>query len=189
MESLLFQYLILWKPLGYFLIFLGLALEGDTALFIAAFLTYHGFFDLGKFLLVAFIGAIVGDVFFYWLGHKINNSSSFFNKITSRIKFADSHLIERLPHTIFISKFVYGIHHLIILRASVLNISLKKIIKHDLLPTLLWILTIGGLGYLFGASFSLIKKSVRFVEIGLLIALIIFFIIEKFVKKRSEKKL
>lgn len=189
METLLFQYLLLWKPLGYFLIFIGLALEGDTALFIASFLTYHGFFDVGKFFLTAFSGAIIGDVFWYWLGRRINNSSSFINKITNRIKFADDHLINRLPHTIFVSKFVYGIHHLIILRAGALNVDLKKLIRYNLLPTLLWILLIGGLGYIFGASFTLIKKYVKFVEIGLLIALIIFFIIEKFIKKRSEKKL
>ncbi len=189
METLLFQYLLLWKPLGYFLIFLGLALEGDTALFITSFLTYHGFFDIWKFLLAAFSGAIIGDIFWYWLGQRINNSSSFINKITNRIKFADNHLINRLPHTIFVSKFIYGTHHLIMLRAGALNIDLKKIIKYNFLPTLLWILLIGGLGYLSGASFIIIKKYVRFIEIGLLIALIIFFIVERFIKKRSEKKL
>ncbi|MCL5004588.1 MAG: VTT domain-containing protein [Patescibacteria group bacterium] len=189
METLLFQYLLLWKPLGYFLVFLGLALEGLRALFIASFLTYHGFLDFENFFLAAFSGAIIGDVFWYWLGKKINNSSSFVNKLTSRIKFADEHLINRLAHTIFVSKFIYGIHHLVILRAGALNLNLKKIIKYNILPTLLWILFIGGLGYLFGASFTLIKKYVKFIEIGLLIALIIFFVIEKFIKKRSEKKL
>ena len=189
METLLFQYLLLWKPLGYFLIFIGLALEGDAALFIASFLTYHRFFDIGKFFLAAFSGSMVGDVLWYWLGYKINHSSSFINKITNRIKFADDHLINRLSRTIFISKFIYGTHHLAILRAGALNINLKKLIKYNFLPTLIWILLIGGLGYLFGASFILIKKYVRFVEIGLLIALALFFIIERFIKKRSEKKL
>ena len=189
METLLFQYLLLWKPLGYFLIFIGLALEGDTTLFILSYLAYNGFFELKNFFLIAFGSALIGDIFWYWLGRKINDSSSFINKITNRIKFADSHLIERLPHTIFVSKFIYGTHHLIMLRAGALNINLKKIMKYDFLPTLLWILLIGGLGYLSGAYFIIIKKYVRFVEIGLLIALIIFFIIERFIKKRSEKKL
>ncbi len=189
METLLFQYLLLWKPLGYFLLFIGLVFEGDTVLFIASFLAYHGFFDVGKFFLIAFSGSIVGDAFFYWLGQRINSSSSFINKITSRIKFADAHLINRLPHTIFVSKFTYGIHHLVMLRAGALNIDFKKIIKYNLFPTLLWILFIGGLGYLSGASFVIIKKYVRFIEASLLIALIIFFIVERFIKKRSEKKL
>lgn len=189
METLLFQYLLSWKPLGYFLIFIGLALEGDTALFIISFLTYHGFFDIGKSFLIAFSGSVIGDILWYWFGQRINSSSSFINKITNRIKFADDHLINRLPHTIFISKFTYGIHHLVMLRAGALNINLKKIIEYNLIPTLLWILAIGGLGYLSGASFVIIKKYVRFVEVGLLIALIIFFIMERFIKKRSEKKL
>jgi membrane protein DedA with SNARE-associated domain len=189
METLLFQYLFLWKPLGYFLVFLGLALEGDTALFIASFLAYHGFLDVGNFLLIAFSGAIIGDIFWYWLGRHINSSSSFINKITNRIKFADDHLINRLPRTVFVSKFTYGIHHLVMLRAGALGVNLKELTKYNLFPTFLWVLAIGGLGYLSGASFVLIKKYVKFVEVGLLIALIIFFIIEKFIKKRSEKNL
>ncbi len=183
------QYLTLWEPLGYFLIFIGLAIEGDTALFIASFLTYHGFFDLGKFFLAAFSGALIGDILWYWLGRRANNSSSFVNKITSRVKFADDHLINKLHRTIFISKFIYGIHHLVMMRAGALNIDLKKVIKYNFLPTLIWILAIGGLGYLSGASFSIIKKYVHFIEVGLLIALALFFIIQRFIKKRSEKKL
>ncbi len=38
MHSLLLRYLVVWRPLGYFLVCLGVIIEGDVVVFTAAFL-------------------------------------------------------------------------------------------------------------------------------------------------------
>ena len=101
----------------------------------------------------------------------------------------DNHILERTPHVLFISKFTYGLHHLILLRAGALHVDFKKIIKIDLVTTLIWIFIVGGLGFISGASFTLIKHKLEYLEIGILVAIVIFFIVGETISRILRKKI
>ena len=189
MDSYLLDYLILWQKFAYLLIFIGIVLEGDIILFASAFLAYKGFFNLWYVLFIAFLGANIGGLFWYKTGYWLNNLSSLFNKFINRFKFLDNHLEVRPFHTIFVSKFVYGFHTLIFMRAGILNFNLVKLFKYNLIPNIVWIIVILGLGYFSGASFLIVKKYFRFTEIGLFVFILIFFILEYFLSKKYKKKL
>ncbi len=68
MEIFLSHYLGFWLPVGYLVVFLAMMVEGDAALFAAAFLTHQGFFNLGVIIVVVFLGVLIGDLGWYWLG-------------------------------------------------------------------------------------------------------------------------
>ena len=190
MHSLLTHYLTIWRPLGYLLAFLAMIFEGDGVLFIIGFLTHEGLFDPFNIYLTLLMGVLVGDSLWYWLGLKVNVSSLFFGRWAEKIaKPFDDHLIGRPFRTIFISKFIYGLHHAILIRAGELKLRWNTLIKDDFLPAVLWVLSIGGLGYLSSASFTLVKHYVRFSEIALLIGLVVFFTIWHFIASSSKKKL
>ncbi len=189
-ESLILPYLVMWPSLGYILVFFIMMFEGDAALFTAAFLTSAGYFDLWDMTFTALSGVLIGNLLWYWAGWHMNHLSPFIHKWSERIgKPFDNHLLNRTFHTFFISKFTYGVHHVLLLRAGTLKMPLKTFIKNDFFATIIWFTIIWGIGYSVGASFVHVKKYLKYAEIGLLIALAGFFYLEYVVRKRTKEEL
>lgn len=187
MDTLLSHYLVLWRPLGYFFVFLGMVFEGDIFLFTAAFLTHQGFFDFGDILITILSGVALGDLLWYWLGVRFGHQDSFIGRLVFRIAGPlDDYLKNRLGRTILTSKFAYGLHHPILARAGALRINLPQFIKKDVLANALWIIVIGGLGYFSSFSFRLIKKYLRYTEFALLTALAALILAEYFFRRHSR---
>ena len=189
-NSLVFQHLLPLDPLIiYGIIFASMIFEGEIFLFTAAFLAAQGFLDTGATFLALFAGVMMGDSLWYLLGYKINHSnkrlSRWLIKATGRF---DDHLLKKSLRTIFISKFIYGVHHLVLARAGVLKIKFKEFFKDDLIANLAWIFLIGGLGYLSGASFVFVKHYLKFAEYLLVLGLALFFILDFLVVKYGLKK-
>lgn len=183
------HYLTEYQTLGYIIIFLGMMIEGDILLFTVGFLTYRGYFDIGIVLLIVSLGIVIGDNLWYVLGEVIKENSIFGRFITRVIKPFDEHLKKRTVWTIFISKFAYGSHRLTLLRAGMLRLPFKKFIEGDISASVVWILLIGGLGYISSASFFLIRRYLRYSEITLLFGLILFILVSHLITRISKKKL
>lgn len=188
--SIFLYYLTIRRSVGYALVFLGMVFEGDGVLFAAAFLTHQGFFDLLDMFTVVFAGVIFGDFLWYWLGKKFYASSTIFASWAKRIATPfDVHIVDRPFHTIFISKFMYGFHHLILMRAGALGIGAKKLFKIDVFATILWMFIVGSLGFLSSISFFTIKHYLRSIEIFLLLGVVVLLSIQHFIAGRLKKKL
>src|SRR3989344_3274221 len=174
MESIILNHIVDLHGWRYVIIFLIMIVEGDIALFTTMFLLSMGLFAPLPLLVAIFGGAMTGDLCWFIGGRifaKIDRwPVRFVNKLASPF---DSHIAERPMHTLFISKYVYGIHHAIMFRAGALHDKAQEFFKDDILATLLWMLTIGGLGYLSGASFGHFKYYLRYGEVALFIAVIL----------------
>src|SRR5438552_17178506 len=59
---------LLLHKFGYFAVFAGTFLEGETILVMAGFFAERGYLELLPVILVAFLGAFVGHAFWFWLG-------------------------------------------------------------------------------------------------------------------------
>ncbi len=178
-----------WHILGYAAVFIGLILEGDTVLFIAAFLTHQGLFDIWYLLLTVFSSVIIGDILWYIVGYHTRDSRFWLFRWAHGIgRHFDRYLTKRPLYTIFISKFTYGVHHLILMRAGVVNISLKDFIRKDIIATLVWVAIVGGLGYFSGFSFYLLRRYIRLTEIGFLAIMVALLFLEHFIINRKLKK-
>ena len=53
---------------GYIAIFIGTLLEGETVLVLGGFAAFRGYLSLPYVILTAFIGSMLGDQFFFYLG-------------------------------------------------------------------------------------------------------------------------
>ncbi len=174
---------------NYIIIFLAMIVEGDPFLFSAFFLAHEGIFGIPTLVIVIFSGVLMGDLFWYWLGIKIDKHSSrklvdWAERIASPF---DEHLISRTFHTIFVSKFTYGTYHAILVRAGMLRFPVRRFIGYDAVSTLVWMAVVGGLGYFSSYSFSLVKQSLKYAEIGLLVGVLFFVFLSKYIAKRSKK--
>ena len=190
MDSFLLSYLNYWEPLGYIIIFLGMMIEGDTVLFIAAFLAYQGILETMPMLVVALWGMILGDNLWYSLGRKLKNSNSALNKWAEKLAGPlDEKLRNNTFRTIFFAKFAYGINRAVIFYAGRMRMNWRKVEQSDILATLLWMAIVAPLGYFSGASFIYVKRYLRYGEIALLLGLIIFLGLEYLIAKRTKEKL
>jgi membrane protein DedA with SNARE-associated domain len=64
LESLIATY-------SYPALFAGTVLEGEAVLIIAGFLAYRGYLELPYVILVAFLGAFLGDQLFFQIGRRV----------------------------------------------------------------------------------------------------------------------
>ncbi len=190
-HSFFLHYINEYRFLGYAIVFFAMAFEGDATLFTITFLVHQRFLDIGDTFFVVVAGVLAGDIVWFTLGRKIikpmSRADSWLKRVSSSL---DPHLKERTFYTIFFSKFAYGFHHILLARAGRLNISPKKFVKSDILASTLWIIIVGGLGYTAGAAYSLLRSYIKFAEVGLLVFLVIFVVVDRFVvSKKIQKKL
>jgi undecaprenyl-diphosphatase len=172
---------------GYLIIFVGVLFEGDIFLFSAFFLAREGVFSVLPLIGVGFLGVILGDLSWYWLGIKVDKTNSRLLRWAEKIAAPfDEHLISRTFHTIFISKYTYGIYHAILLRAGMLRFPLRRFVGYDLISTLVWMAIVGGLGYFSSFYFSLVKQYIKFAEIGLLLGIVLFVFVSHYLAKKSK---
>ena len=55
---------------GYLAVFAGTFLEGETVLVLAGFAAHRGYLALPGVLLAAFLGTVLGDQIYFWLGRR-----------------------------------------------------------------------------------------------------------------------
>lgn len=188
-ESLVLERMQDWQYLGYVLLFVGMIVEGEITLLAAIFLTQTGHMQLPYVLLIAFVGMVIGDTLWYWFGHFLDRFL-FARKILNGIMPAlDKQLRRRPALSIFIAKFIYFLHRIVLIRVRPCGISYTQFIKADLIAITAWVAASTALGVLFAASFSLLKSYIKYAEIGLLFAVLTLAIGEHYLGSYYRKRL
>ena len=187
-ESYIVHYLSISRPSALLIVFIGMIIEGDILLFTAAFLSAQGLFNPFELFGAVFAGVLTGDYLWYWAGMNLLPKFPMLAQWAEHLgKPLDHHLENRPFHTILISKFAYGIHHAVLMRAGVVGLNAKKLMRIDFGASLVWIAIVGGLGYFSSLSVGLFRHYIRFAEVVLLIALVLFIGISHFVAKFARK--
>ena len=154
---------------GYFAVFLGTFLEGETILIMAGFAAHRGYLDLRWVMAVATAGSFMGDQLYFYLGarygwHILNR----FPKLKPRAARVQA-LLERyhLPLIPGI-RFMYGLRMVGPLAIGMSSVSWARFFALNLLGAILWAVLIGGSGYLFGNAMELVLADLRHYEEALL---------------------
>ena len=176
--------------LGYLAVFLAMMIEGDLFLFTAAFLTHQGFFDPVLMFVTIVCGTLSGDLLWFWGGLRLRQQRGWVEHWTKKMAEPfDEHLQMRTFRTIFLSKFIYGLHHAILVRAGMLRMKLGKFIQIDFASTLIWVLIVGGLGFVSSLSFDRVRHQIKFFEGTLLVVFVGFVAISYLISYTAKKKL
>ncbi|MBI2100868.1 MAG: VTT domain-containing protein [Candidatus Vogelbacteria bacterium] len=138
---------------------------------------------------MSLVGMMLGDSLWYWLGRWLDDSRHVLARWASRVgRPFDHHLLTRSLHTILLSKFTYGIHHAILVRAGAMKQLLWfEFLRLDFISTAVWVCVIGALGYLSGASFALVKHYIKFAELASGFAVLLFLVFWHLLAKRTRK--
>jgi len=189
METIFLQYISNLGWLIYVIVFIGMFVEGDAILFTVFYLASLGHLDVWLLFGISVIGVIVGDMIWYRIGEHLEKRSEFFRKIAAKMtKTIDKRLHKYPFSTLCITKFTYGIHHAVLLRAGAMHMSLKKYFLTMSFAAITWTSIIGGLAYFSSLSIELLKRYIRYGEVGLLIGIILFLIIMHLLSKIGNKE-
>lgn len=155
---------------GYFVIFLGAALEsaaflgvlvpGESLILVAGFLAAQGVFDLDVLIMVIAVGAALGDSAGYEMGRRLGRPAlarfgTPFGLSEKRIVKADAFFTRHGGKAVFLGRFVGFARALVPFLAGSSKMPYRRFLPYNAAGALLWSVAVTLLGYFFGASWQL----------------------------------
>jgi membrane protein DedA with SNARE-associated domain len=147
---------------GYPALVLGLLLEGETVVVLAAFLAHRGYFNLPAVILIAWIVSFASDQFFFWLG-RLKGAQILERRPDwqPRVEKAKSMLGRGTDLLALSVRFVYGLRTILPFVIGMSKYSPRRFVLLNLIGSLVWALLFGLAGKLIGNIMSAIFEDVR----------------------------
>jgi membrane protein DedA with SNARE-associated domain len=157
---------------GYFAVFAGTLLEGETILIAAGYAAHRGMLDWKIVYAAAFAGATLGDQMAFLIGRwKGNAIIARFPKLSRNAKRVQR-LFER-HHTalILVNRFIYGLRIAGPLVMGSSRVPIARFAALNMIGAAVWAGLIGGAGYAFGVAIEAVIAHMQRVEEFVLIGI------------------
>jgi undecaprenyl-diphosphatase len=186
---------------GYILVFLGVFLEnsamlglvvpGETILIIAAFYAAQGELNIVYIMIVAFVGAVMGDNVGYYIGRRgghpfIKKYGKYFLIHEKRLIATERYFEKHGGKTIFIARFTSFLRALAALTAGVCRMEYRLFFWYDLSGAIIWSVVISLLGYFLGDNWPVLSKIIDRIGLGILIAVIAVIAVGVLIRRRFK---
>ena len=159
---------------GYYAVFFGTLLEGETILVAAGFAAHRGLLSWPVVALVAATGATLGDQLAFFLGRWKGAALLARVPALARHQARIHALLERYDVLFILGvRFLYGLR---IAGPVVLGSSRIPVLRFALLNVagaVLWSVLVSGVGYAFGAALNTLVADLKRVEGLLLLAILL----------------
>ncbi|MFP8873901.1 MAG: DedA family protein [Myxococcota bacterium] len=167
-ESLIREY-------GYWFVFGGSLLEGETVMALSGYAAHRGFLALPIVMVVGFLGATLGDQFWFQLG-RYRGRDLIDSRPQWRVGIARvDRLFERWGVAVLlVFRFLYGIRSLAAVVFGAGSISTLKFTVFNSLGAVIWVATIAGGGFLLGSAMQGLLGDFEFYEAWGFAGLILF---------------
>ncbi len=158
---------------GYFAVFFGTLVEGETILLAAGFAAHRGLLDWRLVVALAFAGGCLGDLLAFLLGRW--RGAAIMARFPSIARRAPRllALLERHHVGLIVGvRFIYGarIAGPLVIGAS--GVPLARFAALNALGAALWASAVGGAGYYFGAALAAVLADVKRIEQAVLAAML-----------------
>jgi membrane protein DedA with SNARE-associated domain len=135
----------------------GIPVPGETALIAAAVLASQGTMVLWEVLLVAALGAIVGDNIGYWIGRKGGRALLLRWKLTRGtaerlLPPGERFFRKHGPKTVFLARFIAGLRVVAAWIAGITHMRWRTFLVWNALGGITWAVGYGLLAYYFGKA-------------------------------------
>lgn len=182
MEQLLNDY-------GYFALFIGTFLEGETILVLAGIAAAHEVLDLKTVIIVAFIGSYFGDQLWYFLGR--NYGITLLKKRPKWQKSADKALIylKKNPDLwVLTFRFMYGLRTIMPVAIGMSGYPPRRYIILNAIGAIIWSIVLGSVSYYFGRIVLSYLKEYELYFLATIVIIALFFWLRRFFKCRKASK-
>jgi membrane-associated protein len=172
------------QVLVYVVIYIGMIFEGEFFLISTGILTHLGALNFWFALLFVLLGAFSKTLIGYALGGFLSRKFShhrFFKYIQKRVYAVLPRFKLKPFWSIFVSKFIIGSNHVVIIFSGYEKIDYKKYLKAEISSTVIWAPLLLSLGYLFSYTALNVSREIwKFLAV-VFILFIIFILFDKLV--------
>ncbi len=170
------------KNYGYLATGIGCFFEGETILLVAAFLAHKGYLRIEWVMLIAAVGAFLGDMVAYLLG--IWQAELIIQKsrlVRQHLPKAQSFLERYGAIGIFFMRFSYGLRACTGVVCGIAGMASTKFAFYAAVTCGLWAVLVGGAAYIFGQTIAIFLDRIEHYEkiiaaIGLAVGLLIWLV-------------
>ncbi|MEK7822977.1 MAG: DedA family protein [Nitrospirota bacterium] len=183
---------------GYLGVFLLMAAEStmvplpsELVMPFAGYLAYTGKFNFVYVIFISGLGTVFGSLVSYYIGEY--GGEPFLEKYgkyllinKKDLEWTHKWFTNHGEKTIFISRFIPVVRHLISIPAGIAEMNIKRFTIFTFLGGFLWNTFLAYLGYLLGQNWTLVHhytKPLSYVVVVLLIAGVVFFMYKHVYKK------
>ena len=160
---------------GYWAVFIGCFLEGETVLLLAGFAAHRGLLQIEQVAIVAFAASTLGDQSFYWVGRRYGDALfRGFPRLGEQIPRVQR-LLDRYHAGLILSiRFLYGLRVAGPIAMGALKVPALRFAWLNALGAAIWAMLLTGLGYQFGNALEQLFKDLRLIEELVLAAILLF---------------
>lgn len=157
---------------GYWVVFFGVMLEnaglpvpGETILLVAGYFASAGHFNIFLVMLIACVGAVLGDNAGFAIGHHYGRGILLrFGKYVfltpERLVHIENYFKIHGNKTVFVARFITGLRVFAAVLAGASGMRWRVFLFYNVAGAIVWSLVITTLGYLFGESLPILVKWV-----------------------------
>lgn len=150
------------RDYGYWALFVGTFLEGETIVIIAGFMAFNGLLDLKWLIVTAFCGTFLSDQLFFYFG--LWKGREFIAKRPKWQVRADKFkpVLEKYKNFIILGfRFFYGLRNVTPLVLGSSGINPVRYLILNFIGAVIWAIAFGTGGYLFGHAVEPILDDVH----------------------------
>lgn len=150
---------------GYYAVFLGAFIEGETVLILAGIAAHRGYLDLTTVIGVAFAGGWLGDQFYFFLGRQYGQTILMrFPTLQTKAQQAQ-HLIQRYHTPLILGvRFLYGLRTVGPMVIGMSPLPTFHFVLLNALGAIIWAAIIATLGYAFSNAIEALMPQIRHYE-------------------------
>lgn len=147
---------------GYIAIAIGAFLEGETILILGGFAAHRGYLDLSWVLVSAFLGTLLGDQLYFYIG-RAKGKSFLENKARLRDRSEKVFVLLNKNEILLILgfRFLYGLRIITPFLLGASGISSFRFLFLNIIGAFIWATIIGIMGYLFGHALEFIIGDIK----------------------------
>lgn len=159
--------------------FVGSFIPGSTTVVVSGFLAAQGYLDWGDLIIFSSIGAILGDIFSYWLGTKGLNYFKDENKYLKRahLERGEAFFKKHGNKSVFLGRFIAPIRSIVPFVAGLSKMDKKAFLFWNILSGIIWAAAHVLVGYFFGEAWRQIETWYTRIGMGVLVLMLIGIVI------------
>ena len=173
----------LFARYGYFVVFFGVLLEnagvpvpGETILLAGAALARFGHLSLPNVIVIAIIGAVLGDNIGFYIGRRggrllLERRGWIFGLTPGRLAQFDTFFNLHGAKTVFIARFVTGLRVVGAVLAGASTLPWGRFFVFNVAGAIAWATTFGFVGYALGYSWDTIERWIGHLGLALLVVI------------------
>ncbi len=167
-------FLELFKEWGYFIVFFGSLIEGESIMIPASIAAYFGHLNIFKIMGIAFIGTLVADQSLFYVGR--HYGPNFIKRFPKMEKPAEKafKLLHKWDYKFILSmRFIYGIRIVSPIVVGSSGYPPSRFIPVNIIAAFLWAVASGTVGYFLGSvieviGYALVERYLLIFSVSLL---------------------